>query len=262
MTDTASTARRTWLLFLLALLLAWWAVGSGRIAIPDAWNPWAPLQIDEPPNLLTGVKLSRASGDPEACRAALADARMAWTPLDDRLTGPGCGFENAVAITRTSVAVNAPFSLSCRAALSLAMWERHVLQQAAVKEMGTEVSQIEHFGSYACRNLYGRTTGARSQHASADALDIAAFVMDDGRRVSVVNDWRSVGSETDSREEVPGGVAGPQNAASVNLTPEARFLRAVHDGACRYFDAVLGPDYNSAHADHFHFDRGHARACR
>lgn len=262
MTDTASTARRTWLLFLLAILLGWWAVESGRIAIPDAWNPWAPLQIDEPPNLLTGFKLSQASGDPEACRAALADARMAWTPLDDRVTGPGCGFENAVAITRTSVAVNAPFSLSCPAALSLAMWERHVLQQAARKELGTEVIEIEHFGSYACRNLYGRPSGARSQHASADALDIAAFVMEDGRRVSVVNDWGSGGSEADSREEVPGGVAGPQNAASVNLTPEARFLRAVHEGACRYFDAVLGPDYNTAHADHFHFDRGHARACR
>ncbi|QOW21961.1 MULTISPECIES: extensin-like domain-containing protein [Lysobacteraceae] len=262
MTDTASTARRIWLLFLLAILLGWWAVESGGIAIPDAWNPLAPLQIDEPPNLLTGFKLSRTSSDPEACRAALADAQMAWTPLEDRVTGPGCGFENAVAITRSSVAVNAPFSLSCRAALSLAMWERHVLQQAAATELDAKVVRIEHFGSYACRNLYGRTTGARSQHASADALDIAAFVMDDGRRVNVVNDWGSVGSETDSREDVPGGVADPQNAPNDNLTPAARFLRAVHDGACRYFDAVLGPDYNSAHADHFHFDRGRARACR
>ena len=43
---------------------------------------------------------------------------------------------------------------------------------------------------------------------------------------------------------------------------EARFLRAVHEGACDYFDVVLGPDYNRAHADHFHFDRGAYRACR
>lgn len=263
MTPTASTARRTWLLFLLAILLAWWAVKSGRIAIPDAWNPWAPLQIDEPPNVLTGFKLSRASGDPEACRAALADAQMAWTPLEDRVTGPDCGFENAVVVTRTSVDINAPFSLSCRAALSLAMWERHVLQQSATKELDTGVRRIEHFGSYACRNLYGRETGARSQHASADALDIAAFIMDDGRRVSVVNDWQSDLPATGSREDMRGGVADPQGAAGDGgRSAEARFLRAVHDGACRYFDAVLGPDYNSAHADHFHFDRGHARACR
>lgn len=246
----AHNARRTWLLLLLAVLLAGSAVRSGRIAIPDGWNPWAPLQIDAPPNFLTGFKLSRASADPQACKAALADARMEWSPLEDRNTAPGCGFDNAVVIAGTSVAVNAPFSLSCRAALSMAMWERHVLQQAALKQLGSKVRDIEHFGSYACRNLYGRTTGARSQHATADALDIAAFVLDDGRRISVVNHWQS---------ETADGVPG---AADEVLAPEARFLRAIHDGACRYFDAVLGPDYNSAHADHFHFDRGQARACR
>jgi len=36
----------------------------------------------------------------------------------------------------------------------------------------------------------------------------------------------------------------------------------VRDGACRFFDVVLGPDYNDAHRDHFHLDMGAYRACR
>lgn len=261
MAHPASTRRRAWLLLLLAILLAWWGLRSGRIVIPDAWNPWAPLQIDAPPNLLTGFKLSRASADRQACKAALGQTRMDWSPLEDRATGPGCGFNNAVRITHTSVEVNAPFSLSCRAALSLAMWERHVLQDAALAELDTRVRKIEHFGSYACRNLYGQKTGARSQHATADAFDVAAFVMDDGRRVSVINDWQPHVQQT-----TPGTDGGDvdreaQTDSNDRLSAEARFLHAIHDGACRYFDAVLGPDYNRAHADHFHFDRGRARAC-
>ena len=40
------------------------------------------------------------------------------------------------------------------------------------------------------------------------------------------------------------------------------FLREVRDGACRVFDGVLGPEYNEAHRDHFHLDRGGWRVCR
>nr|WP_328730168.1 extensin family protein [Falsiroseomonas algicola] len=36
----------------------------------------------------------------------------------------------------------------------------------------------------------------------------------------------------------------------------------MRDGACRWFRAVLSPDYNAAHADHFHFDMGPSTVCR
>jgi hypothetical protein len=39
-------------------------------------------------------------------------------------------------------------------------------------------------------------------------------------------------------------------------------VRDLHQGACGFFDAVLGPDYNAAHRDHLHLDRGAYRACR
>lgn len=233
-----------WLMLLLAALTAW-ALRSGALSVPGRWNPWAPLRVDDTPNLLTRYKLARASADRDACRTALAQAGMRRTPLEDRDTGPGCGFDNAFRIERTGVAIGTPFALSCRAALSLAMWERHTLQQAAQAHLGTRVARIEHLGSYACRNRYGREEGRRSRHATADALDIASFVLEDGRRVRVLADWNA---------------AGPSAAGAE--TAEAAFLRALRDGACAQFDAVLGPDYNAAHADHFHFDRGGGRVCR
>lgn len=250
---STTPALRPWLLFGLLVLLVWHVLRSGLLVIPDRHNPWAPLRIDDAPNWLTGFKLDRASRDPVVCLDTLAQSPMRYVELPDRQTGPDCGFTNAVRIERTSVAVGEPFSLSCRAALSLAMWEAHELQSAAEEHLGTRVRALEHFGSYACRNVYGREAGRRSQHATADALDIAGFVLEDGRRVRVVSDW----------QRVPRASAAPDATRSADAPlPEARFLDALHRGACRYFDAVLGPEYNAAHADHFHFDRGRFNACR
>lgn len=244
------------LLFLLLVVFAAWALLSGTLRVPDRWNPWAPLRIDDPPNLLTRYKFQRATADRQACRALLQQAQLSATALEDRRTGPDCGFDNAFRISRTSVAVGEPFALSCRTALSLAMWERHALQQAAQRHLGSEVARVEHFGSYACRNLYGREGGRRSQHATADAFDIAGFVLEDGRRIRVVSDWAGPAAGEEAGEAVA------QGNGAASPPPEAAFLRELRDGACDWFDAVLGPDYNAAHADHFHFDRGRARICR
>jgi hypothetical protein len=121
----------------------------------------------------------------------------------------------------------------------------------------------------ACRNLYGAPGRRRSQHATADALDVAGFVLEDGRRITIAGHWRPRTVDATPADgagiadvDVAAGDAGVETARPPTPEAEARFLRAVRDGACRYFDAVLGPEYNRAHADHFHFDRGAARVCR
>jgi hypothetical protein len=228
------------------LILAWIAalLTVGAIAvlalkarIPDEWNPWAPLRIHEPMNFLTRYKLRRASADDALCRATLEQASWRYVPIEDEVTAPGCGYRNAVRIERMQAAVSEPFAASCREALSLALWELHVLQPAALRHFGAPVAKIEHFGSYSCRSVYGRPNARLSHHATADALDVAGFVIDDERRVRVLSAWRSQG-------------------------PDGRFVRQVHDGACGVFDTVLGPDYNAAHRDHLHLDRGSFRLCR
>ncbi|MEO5733251.1 MAG: extensin family protein [Rubrivivax sp.] len=214
------------------------ALSHGRLwQLPDRHNPWAALQIEEAPGWLTRYKLQRLSGDRAACLAALSTSALRVTSVPDRQPSPGCGFSNAVRIERTAVQIGEPFTLSCPAAVSMALWERHALMPAAQAELGSPVRRIDHFGSYACRNVYGREGGRRSQHATADALDVAGFTLADGRRITVAAHWRG----NDDR---------------------ARFLHSVHDQACPYFDAVFGPDYNAAHADHFHLDRGPFRVCR
>jgi hypothetical protein len=183
------------------------------------------------------LKLTRLSGDRAMCLAVLSEAQMTFEPVADRATSPGCGFENAVRVTRTSAGVGEAFTLSCRSAVALALWEQHIVQPAARVHFGKDVARLEHFGSYSCRSIYGREGAPLSRHATADALDIAAFVLEGGRRIRVEREWGS-------------------------NDPDGLFLREVRDGACRVFDAVLGPDYNAAHRDHFHLDRGSYRLCR
>jgi len=213
------------------------AVSRGRLSIPPEWSPWVALDVNAPPNLLTRYKLSRLSGNGELCTRVLADAAMIYTPLPDEATGTACGLFDAVTIARTTSEVGPPFSLTCRAAVSLALWEKHVLMPAAQRHFASSVQRIEHFGSYACRNVYGRPDATRSRHATAEAFDVAGFVLADGRRIRVLGDWN-------------------EDSAS------ARFLHDARDGACRFFDGVLSPDHNAAHRDHLHLDRGTYRYCR
>lgn len=223
----------------IILLLVACAIYATRtyVNVPPRWNPWAPLSLDEQPNFLTGYKLRRASNDDVMCQAVLTQSGFRYTPIEDKVTKPGCGYRNAVRIEATSADVTEPFALSCRAALSLAMWERHVLQPAAHKHFGERVTKLEHFGSYSCRSVYNRPNARLSHHATADALDVAGFIVGEKRRIRVLGDW----DQGDT---------------------EAAFLADVKTGACRFFDSVLSPEYNAAHRDHFHLDRGAFRICR
>lgn len=230
-------------LLVLPLILGLIAVGAliatGRIVLPPRWDPFAPFDIAEEPGVLTRFKFSRTRGDGDLCRAALSRGGIAFEPVPDRATGEGCGFTDA---GRTPVAgatrLSSPVVLTCRAALALAMLDRHAIDAAAATHLGTRITRIDHLGTYACRNINHAATGRRSRHATADAIDISGFQLADGRRLTLTADWTSA-------------EAG-----------RADFLRAVRDAACRWFDVTLSPDYNPLHYDHFHLDVGGGRACR
>jgi hypothetical protein len=226
------------LLWLLAV-----PVPPDRGGIPDRWNPWAPLGFDDPYNILTAHKLRRLRADPTQCRALLAQSPLKYVEVPDRDLGKGCAFRDAVQVSASALAYSSRFTATCPIAASLALFERHVLQPAAFSIFAQPVVRIEHLGSYACRNINNRTAGRLSEHATANAIDLSAFVLKDGTRIAVRADW-------------------PRPVSEAEMTPKGRFLRAIHKGACRYFKSVLGPDYNSAHHDHFHADMGRYSICR
>ena len=227
-------------LIALSLLLAS-ALHAGTLRIPDDYNPWAPLDVAAEPNLLTRLQAAARPRGARALHGHPFSSGLSYEPMPDRSTGPGCGFESAVRLLGgRSLSLGSPTALSCRAALSFAMWERHALQPAALQHLGEPLVAVVHFGSYACRNVNTGEGGARSAaeaHATADALDVAGFDRGERRRIMVRGNWNGADAE-------------------------ALFLRDAHAGACRFFDGVLGPGYNALHADHFHLEVGGFRGCR
>ncbi len=232
------------LLKFLGRLLVFVAVISigviGWEYVPDRHDPFAPLDLDEQPGLAFPVKLARLKASPEACLAAIEASGMTATPLPDRTRSENCGLTNAVNIVRSTTPYSAPVNATCQIAASLYLWERLVVIPAAEEFLGSPPSRIETFGTYSCRRVNGSESGRWSQHATANAIDIAGFELADGRYVGVQADWR------------------PPEAGS----DESLFLTEVRNGACRFFSTVLSPDYNAAHADHFHLDQGGFSICR
>lgn len=177
------------------------------------------------------------------CLAQLTDTGAQFVPVADAYLGEGCSTVGTVQLsalrsdaTRLSLSNMGP--VQCGVGAAFAAWARFGVDRAAQQILGSPLQRIETMGSYACRNVAG--SSRRSAHATAGAIDIAAFVLEDGRRISVLQHWH-------------GGSAA-----------EKEFLRTVQRSACRRFATVLGPEYNAAHRDHFHVEgvMGDSSFCR
>nr|WP_207201815.1 extensin family protein [Pseudomonas sp. TH32] len=216
------------------LLLGVW---RGWVPLPDEWNPWAPLDVRASPNLLTRFKLGRLQDEPALCDQVLKTSGLRVTHQADSPADAACPLRNTLRVQGADVGLSSSFLASCPLAVAFALFERHSLQPAAQAVFGQAVTRVDHLGSFACRTIYNRANGRLSEHASANALDIAGFRLADGRTLNVLKDWPGDGEE-------------------------ARFLRQVRDGACKDFNVVLSPDYNAAHRNHFHVDMGRWWVCR
>ncbi len=134
-------------------------------------------------------------------------------------------------------------TLRCPMVAPVDYWLRHTVQPAARRYFAQPVVRLKIAASYACRTRNSRRNARLSEHARANALDVSAFWLADGTRITVKRGWRSWGAQ-------------------------GRFLRTVHNGACRQFTTVLGPDADRYHHDHFHLDlarhgrTGSYRVCR
>lgn len=208
------------------------------------------LPVGRAPERVPSGPISRAPNPPAApeptrearqCLAELGQSGTRFAVQPDAFYGAGCSTINTVrleALTSDAdtIAVTNLGAVTCPLARTFAGWARYGVDRAARQILGSPLIRIETMGSYSCRNVAG--TGRRSAHARAEAIDVAAFVLADGRKVSVLGDW---------------------NAGEPN---EREFLRTVQRSACKRFGTVLGPDYNAAHANHFHLEEGNGSFCR
>jgi hypothetical protein len=127
------------------------------------------------------------------------------------------------------VAVKPTATLACPIVSELDRWFADTVQPSAMRWFGQRVVEVKQISAYSCRGMNGNPHAHISEHAFGNALDIAAFTLADGRRVSVKDGWRG-------------------------LPEEQGFLRDVQSGACAHFTTVLAPGSNVYHYDHIHVD--------
>lgn len=196
-------------------------------------------KVDQPP--VAGpskAPIIAADAATRQCHADLARDAVEFKVLPDRSFGGGCTALGAVQLLDMGTPVTNLGAMTCPLARSFARWTKESVQPAATQWLGSRIVKVESFGTYACRPVNGQNGAKLSEHGRANAVDIGAFVTADGRRVTVLEGWRSDDEKVRS------------------------FLRAVHQAGCHRFPIGLGPDANGFHADHFHFDMGAGPYCR
>jgi len=177
----------------------------------------------------------------QQCFGDLSRESVRFSPLPDRDFGSGCVVTGAVQLLDIGVPVTNLKSMRCPLARTFIAWVRFAVAPAAKQILGSELVKVETFGTYSCRGVIGRgAEGAKtiSEHSFANAVDVSGFVLSDGRKVMIVDGWKS--SDPQVRE----------------------FLDVIHRSACKRFQTVLSPDYNAAHYNHLHLDMGKGPFCR
>jgi hypothetical protein len=127
------------------------------------------------------------------------------------------------------VEVKPAATLACPIVSALDQWITVAVQPAALRWFRQPVVEIKQISAYSCRGMNGDSNAHISEHAFGNALDVAAFVLADGHKISVQYGWRG--------------------------TPEEQgFLHDVQLAACEEFTTVLAPGANVYHYNHIHVD--------
>lgn len=177
----------------------------------------------------------------QQCYTDLTRNAAVFEPVPDRDFGNGCTMQASVRLLDIGIPVTGLKAMRCPLARAFTGWVHYAVAPAARQILGSDVVRIESYGTFVCRAIVGggaATAGKLSEHAAANAVDVSAFVLKDGRRVRILDDWRS-----------------PDPAVR-------EFLTVIHRSACKRFQTVLSPDYNAAHRDHLHLDMGRGPFCR
>lgn len=169
----------------------------------------------------------------KACFAEKKVQISAYVQPAREIDGPGiCGLTMPLkvsALAGGTVALVGTQTIGCPLTAALDEWVTNVVQPAATARYGQPVTEVKSMGAYSCRSMNNQ--GVRlSEHGFGNAIDIAGFVLMDGREITFVRDWSH---------------GDPQTRA---------FLREVQAGACGVFTTVLAPGSDRFHYNHMHVD--------
>jgi len=177
---------------------------------------------------------------PDGCREELKANGVrfsAWPLRPSRLANDVvCEAPEGVAIRRGGAGLRfqPQARVNCAFAQRLERFET-IMQQEARAVLKSPVTSIVHLGTYNCRRMAAYPDWV-SEHSFANAIDIAAFVLKNGRRVEVERDW--------VRAEKRAGTAAAQFLR--------RLTRRLYDE--KVFSVVLTPSFDSHHKNHLHLD--------
>ncbi|MBX9738514.1 MAG: extensin family protein [Beijerinckiaceae bacterium] len=170
----------------------------------------------------------------KACFAQRMVKASAYVQPASSIEGPGiCGLTmplKVTALANGTVSLNSTQTIGCPMTAAMDRWLAESVQPVAMARFGQPVAQIKSMGSYACRSMNNQGGARLSEHGFGNAIDIGAFVLQDGREITIVKGW----TRGDDQEKA--------------------FLREVHAGACGIFTTVLSPGSNSFHYNHIHVD--------
>ncbi|GIQ74954.1 extensin family protein [Bradyrhizobium sp. RD5-C2] len=211
-----------------------------------AQPPAAPAEAARPGATARPAEAAKPAEPPppqlSACRQALTEEIAIAPSIPDIHGAGGCGGEDLVRLEaivlpdKRKVAVKPAAILRCKMASAVADWVRTDIAPLA-QSLGGGISNLDNFDSFECRGR-NRVVGAQlSEHGRANALDVRAFGLANGKSISLTD--RSV--PRDLRETV---------------------LHSV----CARFSTVLGPGSDWYHEDHVHLDlmerRNNYRICQ
>ena len=177
-----------------------------------------------------------------ACRQALTEAIAIAPSIPDIHGAGGCGGEDLVRLEaivlpdQRLVSVKPAAILRCAMASELVDWIRTDIASLVVS-LGSTISGLDNFDSFECRGR-NRIVGARlSEHGRANALDVRALKLANGRSISLTD----------------------------RTVPRAVRETVLHS-VCARFSTVLGPSSDWYHEDHIHLDlmerRNNYRICQ
>ena len=193
---------------------------------------------EDPGSKVTAPTKPARESDQEyaACRLALSHLGTVYEerPEITDKDNPACGIARPLHVTEIlpGLTVEGGAIMRCDTARALGFWAQDFLRPASVSLPGSpRLTGLQLGTHYDCRarNGTGEKQPKLSEHALGNAVDIAAFVFDQGPPLPV-----------EPRQD-----SGDLYEA---------FQRAARATACLHFSTVLGPGSNAAHHNHLHLD--------